>query len=318
MSGYILRRIGLAIPTLIGVSWLAFAIAHIAPGDAAELYLRRVLGHEPRPAQVAEVRAELGLDRPVVVQYASWVADAAQGEFGLSYSSRRPVGEEIRRRIPFTLELAVPAALLALLIAVPVGVVAAVHRNKAGDQALRLACLAAASIPGFWLAILLITLFAVQLSLLPVAGRSGVATMVLPVTVLALGPAAVLARFIRSTMLEHLNEDYVRTARSKGLAGRTVLLGHAGRNCLIPVSTAFALSFGHLLTGTVVIETIFVWPGLGTLAMDAIGQRDYPTLQAFVLYAGVAFVAINLLVDLFYGLVDPRVRLERAQALQLR
>lgn len=316
MSRYVLRRIGSAIPTLIGVSWLAFAIAHIAPGDAAELYLRRVLGHEPRPAQIAEVRAELGLDRPLVVQYASWVGQAAQGQFGVSYSSRRPVGEEIRRRIPFTLELAVPAALLALLIAAPVGVVAAVHRNKAGDHVLRLACLAGASIPGFWLAILLITLFAVQWSLLPVAGRSGVATMVLPVTVLALGPAAVLARFIRSAMLENLNEDYVRTAQAKGLPGRTVFLGHAGRNCLIPVSTAFALSFGHLLTGTVVIETIFVWPGLGTLAMDAIGQRDYPMLQAFVLYAGVAFVAINLLVDVFYGLVDPRVRLERGEAVR--
>lgn len=313
MCSYLVRRLWLVVPTLLGVSVLSFGIAHLAPGDAAELYLRRVLGHEPRPAQVQQVRAELGLDRPLVVQYATWVGDAARGDFGASYANRAPVGEEIRRRIPATLQLAAPAAVLALVIAIPVGTLAATRRNRLSDQVMRVLCLGGASIPNFWLAILLITVFAVHLGLVPVAGRGDVRTMLLPVTVLALGPAAVLARFIRSTLLEVLNEDYVRTATAKGAPAARVLLHHAGRNALIPVVTAFALSFGHLITGTMVIETIFVWPGLGTLILDAIGQRDYPMIQAFVLYAGLAFVALNLMVDLSYAVIDPRVRVGTAR-----
>lgn len=314
MVKYAGRRLILAVPTILGVSILAFSIAHLAPGDAAQVYLRRVLDHEPRPEQIRDVRAELGLDHPLPVQYANWVGDAAQGNLGLSYVSKRPVTEELSRRIPATLQLAGPAAALALMIAFPVGIVAAVRRNQIADQLARLLCLAAASIPGFWLAIMLMTVFAVELSLVPVAGRGGWTSLILPVIVLALGPAAVLARFIRSTLLEVLDAEYIRAAKSRGLGPLRLLWPHAVRNSLIPVVTAFALSLGHLLTGTMVIESIFVWPGLGTLALDAISERDYPILQGFVLYAGLAFVVINLMVDISYGLIDPRIRVNRSLA----
>jgi peptide/nickel transport system permease protein len=309
MRAYALRRLALLIPTLLGISLLAFALANLTPGDPAETYLRRVLDRQPTPAQVVETREELGLDRPFVVQYLDWVGHAVRGELGVSYSTRRPVVEEIGRRIPFTLELAVPAALLALAIAIPVGVISAVYRNRLPDQVVRVCSLAGASVPSFWLALLLISLFAVRFSLVPVAGRQGPASVVLPIFALALTPAAVLARFTRSTMLETLGEDYVRTARAKGLPGWRVVGRHALRNSLIPVVTAFGTSLGHLLVGAVVIESIFIWPGLGKLAIDAILQRDYPMIQALVLYSGVVFVAINLLIDLSYTLLDPRIRL---------
>lgn len=313
MRGYLARRLLLLVPTLLGISLLAFGLANLAPGDPAEAFLRRVLGHEPSPQEVAALREELGLDRPLLVQYVDWVGDAARGELGISYSTRRPVVEEIRRRIPFTLELAVPAGLLALAVALPLGMVSAAHRNRLADQAARLLSLAGASMPSFWLALLLILLFAVRLAVVPAAGRQGLPSVVLPVLALALGPAAVLARFTRSTLLEALGEDYIQMARAKGLRRWLVVGRHALRNSLVPVITAFALSLGHLLVGAVVIETIFVWPGLGTLALDAIRQRDYPMIQALIVYAGLAFAAINLLVDLLYPVIDPRIRLGRSE-----
>ena len=309
MKTYALRRLALLIPTLLGISLLAFALANLTPGDPAETYLRRMLDRQPTPAEVAAKRKELGLDRPFVVQYLVWVGNAARGELGVSYSTRRPVAEEIGRRIPFTLELALPAAILALIIAIPVGVISAVYRNRLPDQVVRVFSLAGASVPSFWLALLLIGLFAVKFSLVPVAGRQGLASAFLPILTLALAPAAVLARFTRSAMLETLGEDYVRAARAKGLPEWLVVGRHALRNSLIPVITAFGTTLGHLLVGAVVIESIFIWPGLGKLAIDAILQRDYPVIQALVLYSGVVFVGINLLIDLSYTLLDPRIRL---------
>ncbi|MDQ4129464.1 MAG: ABC transporter permease [Actinomycetota bacterium] len=314
MKAYIVRRLLLLVPTLVGISLLAFGLANLAPGDPAETFLRRVLEHQPSPAEVAALRTELGLDRPLLVQYLDWLGDAARGDLGISYGSRRPVVQEIRRRLPFTLELAVPAAALALAVAIPVGVVSAVRRNRLADQVVRVLSLAGASMPSFWLALLLILFFAVRLALVPAAGRQGPSSILLPVLALALLPAAVLARFTRSALLETFGEEYVRMARAKGLSAGRVVGRHALRNGLVPVITAFALSFGHLLVGAVVIETIFVWPGLGSLALDAIKQRDYPMLQAFVLYTGTAFVALNLLVDLAYPVIDPRIRLHRRQA----
>jgi peptide/nickel transport system permease protein len=309
MRAYALRRLALLVPTLLGISLLAFALANLTPGDPAATYLRRVLDQQPTPAQIAETREELGLNRPLVVQYLDWVGHAVRGDLGVSYSTRRPVTEEIRHRIPFTLELALPAALLALAIAIPVGVISAVYRNRLPDQVVRICSLAGASVPSFWLALLFIDLFAVKFALLPVAGRQGPTSAILPIFVLALTPAAVLARFTRSAMLETLGEDYVRTARAKGLPGWLVVGRHALRNSLIPVITAFGTILGHLLVGAVVIESIFIWPGLGKLAIDAILQRDYPMIQGLVLYSGATFVAINLLIDLSYTLLDPRIRL---------
>jgi len=313
MRAYLLRRVLLAVPTLLGVSLLAFALANLAPGDPAEELLRRSTGYQPTPEEIASAREDLGLDRPIAVQYASWLADAARGDLGTSYGTRRPVTDEIVERIPRTLELAVPAALAALVLALALGMVSAVHRNRWPDQVVRVISVAGASMPSFWLALLLIVLFSLKLSVLPVAGReAGVRSLVLPVVALTLPPMAVLARFTRSAMLETLGEEYVRTARAKGLAGWRVVARHAFRNACIPIVTAFGTSLGHLVSGAVIIETIFLWPGVGKLAVDAILQRDYPMIQGFTLYAGLAFVLLNLLVDLSYGALDPRIRLTRA------
>lgn len=309
MKAYLLRSLALLIPTLLGISLLAFGLAKLAPGDPAAEFLRRTTDRPPTPPEIARVRGELGLDRPVIVQYARWVQRAARGDLGVSYATRRPVTHEIRHRIPATLELAVPAALLALLIALPLGIISALHRNGAIDQIARVASLAGASIPSFWLALLLIILFAVKLSLVPVAGRQGISSVILPAITLAVTPAAGLARFTRSAMLETLSQEYIVTARAKGLRERLIVRRHALRNALIPVVTVFGINLGHLVAGAVIIETIFAWPGLGKLAVDAILQRDYPLIQGFVLYTGATFVAINFVVDLSYAAIDPRVRI---------
>ena len=307
VGGYVVRRLALVVPTLLGLTMLAFGVANVAPGDPAAEYLRRVYGREPTPSELHVERHRLGLDRPLVEQYVRWVGRAAQGDLGTSFTSRRSVRGELVRRIPFTLELAIPAALLALVVAVPAGIASAVHRNRLVDQALRVASLAGASMPSFWLALLLIILFAVHWSLVPVAGRAGLSSLILPTVTLALAPTAVLARFTRSAMLETLGEDYVTVARSKGVRESLIVGRHALRNTLIPIITAFATSLGFLLSGAVVIETIFVWPGVGSLIVEAIGARDYPMIQGFVLYTGAAFLVINLLVDLSYLVIDPRV-----------
>lgn len=315
MTAYVLRRVLLVVPTLLGVSLLAFALANLTPGDPAEALLRRTTDQPPTPEAVAETRRDLGLDRPLAVQYVSWLGNAMTGDLGISYDTRRPVTAEILDRVPRTLELAGPAALAALVVAVVLGVVSAVNRNRWPDHVLRVVSVAGASMPSFWLALLLIMLFSLKLSLLPVAGReAGARSLVLPVLTLALAPTAVLARFTRSAMLETLGDDYVRTARAKGVAGWRVVGRHALRNACIPLVTAFGTSLGHLVSGAVIVETIFLWPGVGRLAVDAILQRDYPMIQGFTLYAGVAFVAVNLVVDLSYGAFDPRVRLARSPA----
>jgi peptide/nickel transport system permease protein len=215
---------------------------------------------------------------------------------------------EILHRIPASLQLAIPAAFLALAISIPAGIISAIHRNRLVDQMVRICSLAGASIPSFWLALLLIIFLAVKLSLVPVAGRVGASSVLLPALALAVTPAAILARFTRSAMLEILGEDYIRSARAKGLPERLVVGRHALRNALLPVITAFGTSLGHLISGAVVIESIFAWPGFGKLALDAILQRDYPMIQGYVLFTGMVFVALNLIIDLSYTRIDPRIR----------
>lgn len=309
MRSYILRRLAVLIPTLLGMSFLVFAVASLTPGDPAEEYAQRVNDRPPTAEQLAAARHELRLDRPFVVQYTSWVGHALRGDLGKSFFSRRPVASEIWHRVPFTLQLAVPAALLSLVLAALVGAVCALYRNHLVDQLVRILSLAGASLPGFWLALILIIMFSVRLRLFPVAGRQdGLASAVLPVIALSLPSAAVLGRFIRSTLLEVLGEDYIRTAHAKGVRRVLVLRRHALRNSLVPVVTALGTSLGHLLAGTVVIESIFAWPGLGTLTLDAIRHRDYPMLQAFILFSGLVVILINLLVDVSYAAIDPRIR----------
>lgn len=302
-----LRRVLLMIPTLIGISILTFGLSNATPGDPAFQAAQRSLGRTPDNQELLAQRKELSLDRPLVTQYLHWVTRAAQGDLGISYASRSPVRKELFRRIPFTLELAVPAMGLALLIAIPAGMVSALRRNRPVDQVVRLVSLAGACMPSFWLALLLIILFSVRLSILPVAGRGGLNHLILPIVTLAMSPSAVLARYTRSTMLEALGSDYVVTARAKGAAEWRVIGRHVLRNSLVPIVTTVGTQLGFLLAGATVIETIFVWPGVGKLLVDAITARDYPMIEGFVLYAGAAFVVLNLLVDVLYAAIDPRI-----------
>jgi len=304
---FVLRRMLLMIPTLIGISMLTFGLSNATPGDPAFQAAQRSLGRTPNNEEILAQRKELSLDRPLVTQYLHWVTQAAQGDLGTSFASRRPVREELFHRIPFTLELAVPAMCLALLVAVPAGMISALRRNRPVDQAVRLVSLAGACMPSFWLALLLIIVFSVRLSVLPVAGRGGLNHLILPTITLAMAPTAILARYTRSTMLEALGSDYVVTARAKGAPEWRVIGRHVLRNSLVPIVTTVGTQLGFLLAGATVIETIFVWPGVGKLLVDAITARDYPMIEGFVLYAGAAFVVLNLLVDVLYASIDPRI-----------
>ena len=314
MRAYALRRVLLVIPTLIGVSLLTFILVQFTPGDPAEGFASRILARPATFEEVEQARKDLGLDRPVVVQYVSWVGNVVQGDLGRSFSSREQISTELKRRVPRTMQLAIPAALLALAISVPAGIICAIKRNRFVDQIVRVTSLAGASMPSFWLALILIIVFAVRLNLLPVAGRGDFRNMILPVVTLSLAPAATLTRFIRSAVLEALSSNYVITARAKGVKELFVVGRHALRNSMVTVVTAFGNSFGHMLAGAAVVETIFVWPGSGKQLVDAIAQRDYPMIQAFILYIGVIFVIVNLIVDLCYAWIDPRISLKKEPA----
>jgi peptide/nickel transport system permease protein len=307
MGAFVLRRLLLVIPTVIGISVLTFVLSSLSPGDPAFAVASRIAGRPANAEEVANTRVRLGLDKGPVEQYLAWAGRAARGDLGRSYSTQSPVRQELFRRIPRTLELAIPAMLLAVLVAVPAGVLASMRRNRPSDQVLRLLAMAGACMPSFWLALLLIILFSVRMQLLPVAGRGGLDHLVLPVVTLATAPAAVLTRFTRSAMLEALGSGYVTTARAKGLGEWTVVSRHALRNAVVPIVTSIGVNFGFLLAGATVIETIFVWPGLGSLVVGAVQQRDYPTIAGFVLYAGVLFALLNLVIDISYAYFDPRI-----------
>ena len=309
MTGYVVRRILVLVPTWLGISFFAFALASLAPGDPAELILARELDEPPTPAQLQAFRERFGLDDPFLVQYGRWVANAVTGDLGVSFRSGDPVFGELVSRLPATLQIAVPGFTVAVLLALLVGVVSAVRRNSLIDHGSRVGALLADSVPSFVLAYLLIIVFSVVLGLLPVAGRGGPEHLVLPVLTLALATTASLMRLTRSSLLEVLGERYVRTARAMGLPERWVILRHALRNALIPVVTFAALIFGGFVTGTVIVETVFAWPGVGKFVVDSIFDRDYAIIQGFVVFTGTVFVLINLAVDLLYVRLDPRIRL---------
>lgn len=310
MNAYIARRLLLAIPTLLGLVVLAFTLIVVAPGDpAAELARRRAPSGEATEQDVVRARAELRLDRPYPEQLVDWVAGAAHGDLGTSFSTRQPVSAEIGARLPVTAQLGAAALVLTVAVAVPLGAVAAVRHRSPVDHGLRVVSLLGASLPGFFLAYLLVVLFATTLHLLPVAGRQSWTGIILPAITLAVGPAAVLSRLVRATLLEVLNEDFVRAARARGLSEMRVVIRHALPNALIPILTVSGALVGHVLAGAVIVETIFAWPGIGRLAVDAIFQRDYPMLQGVVMFVGTVFVLVNLAVDLSYAVFDPRVRL---------
>lgn len=278
------------------------------------MILQRQTGEPPSAEAVAQLREELGLNAPFLVRYARWTRGAVTGDLGISYRNGSPVMDVLVDSFPNTLRLAVSALILALAISLPLGVLAAVRRNSLADHASRIVALVGTSLPSFVLGYLLILLFAVTFRLLPVAGSDGWRYLVLPAITLGLGEAAALTRLTRASMLEVLAEDYVRTARAKGVPARSVLVRHALRNALNPLVTLSGIRFGRLLGGAVIVETVFARPGIGRTVVDAIQDRDYPTIQGFILVMGTVFVLANLLVDLAYLWLDPRVRLTARNA----
>ena len=306
---YVVRRVAYLIPVWFGITLLAFVVGQFAPGDPARTLFVRQHMRPPSPPELARARHELGLDRPVVERYVRSVSHAVRGDLGTSFTSGRPVMRELVERFPATLELASAATLLAVVLGLPLGMLAALRRNSALDQLTRGAALVGASVPSFWMAYLLIIVFSVKLGVLPSFGYGGLDHLVLPALALGLGEAAIIARLARSTLLEVLGEDYITTARAKGLSERRVIGLHALKNALGAVVTQIGLLFGFLLAYSAIVEVIFIWPGIGRLAVEAITQRDYPVIQGFVVFAGTVFILVNLAVDLIYQRLDPRIAL---------
>lgn len=305
MGQFILKRLLMLIPVLFGVSLIVFSIMHLTPGDPALL----MLGEHAPPEQLANLREQLGLNDPVPVQYVRWVSRAVQLDLGRSLRSNKPVIEEIFERLPATAELALLAVLLAAAIGIPAGVISAVRPNSWLDNSLTVGALAGVSMPVFWQGLMLIIIFSVSLDWLPASGRlGGWQYLVLPVITLGTSAAASITRMTRATMLETIQQDYVRTARAKGLSDRRTIYRHALRNALIPVVTIIGLELGGLMAGAVITETIFAWPGIGTLAVDAIRSRNFPVVQGVVMTFAISYVLINLIVDLLYAFLDPRLR----------
>ena len=301
---FVARRVALTIPVLLGVATLVFALIHLIPGDPAQA----MLGEAAPQADVDALRRQLGLDRPLLEQYGDFLAGAITGDLGTSLRTGTPVSAQIAERLPATFELALAAMLVALALALPLGIAAATWRGTIVDRAAMTVALAGMSIPNFWLGPLLAIVFAVELGWLPVSGRGGVEHLVLPALSLGLALAAMLARMTRASLLEELREPYVRAARARGVSRTRAVMAHAFRNSLIPVVTIVGLQFGAVLTGAVITETIFSWPGIGRLLIQSIGFRDYPLVQGCILLIAVTYVAVNLLTDLAYGFLDPRIR----------
>lgn len=304
MLRYAARRLAQTIPTLLVISVLTFLLVRLIPGDPATL----IAGEEATPEVLAGLRERLGLDRPLTEQYLIYLGDVVRADLGRSIRSKQPVADELAARIPATLELALAAGLLFTTLGTGLGVAAAIWRNRWPDHVIRVLSLLGVSAPSFWLGVVLILVFSVHLRLLPVAGRGSLAFLVLPAVTVALDGLALLARLVRASLLEVLSHDYVRTARAKGLMEPRVVLHHALRNALIPALTVLGLEFGRLLGGVVVVESVFGWPGFGRLLISAIQTRDYPVVQSAILLFAMALIAVNLVVDLCVGVLDPRVR----------
>ncbi len=305
MLRFFLRRLSHAVIVVCGVAVLVFSLIHLIPGDPVEV----MLGEAAQPADLQALRHALGLDQALHIQFWRYLQGLAHLDFGNSLHSRRPVLDLLLERLPATLELTAAALLLAISVALPLGVIAALRKDSGWDRSAMAFAMLGVSVPSFWMGPVLILVFAVWLGWLPVSGRDGFSSLLLPALTLGLGMAAILARMVRSALLDTLNEDYIRTARAKGLPMRTVVWRHALCNALLPVITLLGLQLGALLGGTVITETVFAWPGIGLLVVESIQRRDYPVVQACVLFISIAYVLVNTLTDLVYAQVDPRVRL---------
>jgi peptide/nickel transport system permease protein len=308
-----MRRLVLSIPILLLVTIMVFGLIHLIPGDPATV----ILGQEATPEAKVALRHDLGLDRPLVVQYLTWLGNVLRGDLGRSLVDRTPVAEQIKLRLPITLELTIGTFIVALLIALPAGVISATRRGSITDYSSTLIALGGLSIPPFWLAIMFILLFAVKLHWLPASGwvplsedpRANLEAMIMPMVATGIRESAALTRMLRSSLLDVLGADYVRTARGKGLGEWLVIMRHALSNALVPVVTSAGLLLAGLFGGLVITETIFAIPGFGRLIVEAIYQRDFVTVQGAILVSALLVVLVNLLVDLLYALIDPRIRL---------
>jgi peptide/nickel transport system permease protein len=300
------------IPALFIVSVTVFMIIHLIPGDPAKI----IAGPNATDRQLEALTRQFGLDKPLWLQYVTWLGNALTGDLGYSFINKYPVNELIAQRVPATLELAIVSSIIVVLIAFPLGILAALKPGSLADFACTLFASLSFAVPGFWLAIMLILLFSLKYPLFPPSGRPDfgeqpvehIKSLVLPAVTLGIGESAKVARYLRSAMLEVLQQDFTRTARAKGLHERVVIVRHVLRNALIPVVTVLGLQTGDLLSGAIIVESVFAWPGVGRLTIQAIGWRDYSLLQADVLYIVLAFMLINLLTDVSYAFIDPRIR----------
>jgi len=303
---YVGRRILAVVPVLFGVTLAVFSMLFLVPGDPVKIMLAEFV---TTPDQIAQMRAQLHLDEPVLKQYGRFVGNALRGDLGVSIRSRRPVAAEITENIGSTGQLALASMLVAIGLGVPLGLVAALGRNSWLDVAAMVVALLGVAMPSFWLGFLLIFVFSLHLGWLPATGGGDLPHLVMPAVALGMIAAAIIARLTRSSMLEVLGQDYVRTARAKGLGSGSVIVRHALRNALIPVVTVFGLQFGNLLAGAVIVETVFSRPGLGRLIVGGILAKDFPLVQGTVLFVAAAYVLINVVVDVAYAYVDPRIRI---------
>ncbi len=308
MIDFVLSRLVSAVVVMLGVSVLVFLLVHLVPGDPVEV----MLGEAASLADRESMREALGLDRPLAQQFLNYLHDLIRFDLGTSLHTKRPISETLLERLPATIELAAASLGIAVVISLPLGIIAATRRGSAWDLGAMGFSMIGVSIPNFLMGPLLILVFSVWLKWLPVSGRDGLGSLILPAITLGSALAAILSRMIRSALLEVLAEDYMRTARAKGLRRREVVLRHALRNAALPVVTILGLQLGTLLGGAVITEIVFAWPGVGQLTIDAIQSRDYPVLQACVLVISLGYVVVNTATDLLYGWLDPRIRLAEA------
>lgn len=301
-----LKRLLSIIPVVFGVLLLTFLLVHLVPGDPVEV----MLGESASTADRAALRADLGLDKPLAVQFGHYLNKLAHGDFGVSIHTKQPIADMLQARYPATVKLALLSLLIGLLIGVPLGIYAALNVGQWQDFVVTIVSVRLTAMPAFWLGPLLMLLFAVWLGWLPVSGMDSPSTIVLPALTLGLGLSAILTRMTRTSLLEVLNDDFIRTARAKGLSERAVILRHALRAALLPIITIVGLQMGSLLAGTVITETIFSWDGIGRLLVESIEKRDYPVTQACVLVVALSYVVVNALTDVVYGVADPRAMLK--------
>ena len=304
MWKFIIKRLLMLIPVLFGVTLLVFVILNSAPGDPAKV----ILGEQATPEQITELRTQMGLDDPLLLQYGRYITNLVTGNMGTSYKTKGPVSSEVFNRFPNTIQLTVAAMLISISAAIPLGVIAAVKQNTIFDGVSMIIALVGVSMPIFWLGLLLILFFSLKLGWFPVSGKSGFKSLVLPAVALGFNHMASIARTTRSSMLETIRQDYIRTVRAKGVAYGVVIRRHALKNALIPTITVIGLQIGFMLGGSVLTETVFAWPGVGRLMVDSINGRDIPMVMGCIILVCATFSIVNLIVDVLYGFVDPRIK----------